>query len=291
MKRRGSLFPGVSGGLLAGLALVVVATLGTTQPTESADNHLRLMTFNIRYGSADDGPNSWAQRRDLVAGIIRGFDPDVLAIQEGLAFQLDELGDALTGYRKLGQHREGGLEGEFSGLYVKEDRFRVLNWGEFWLSPTPDSVASRGWDAALPRMAVWVEIAEVGGGDPVRVYGTHFDHRGETARVESARLLAQHARGGPPSVIMGDLNAGEDSEPLHLLFQEGFRSAILTLHPEETLGTFNGFRDPSGGDRIDHVLVGLGLKATQARILDEHESDLWPSDHFPVTAVVSGGGI
>ncbi len=289
MKRRGSLLPGVSGGLFAVLAVVVLATLGTTNPTVSAQSDLRLMTFNIRYGSADDGPNSWPHRRELVAGIIRGFHPDVLAIQEGLAFQLDELGDVLTAYRKLGQHREGGLEGEFSGLYVKEDRFTVLNWGEFWLSPTPDSVASRGWDAALPRMAVWVEIAEVAGGDLVRVYGTHFDHQGETARVESARLIAGHAEGGPPSVVMGDLNAGEGSDPLRVFFEKGYRSAYSTLHPDSVLGTFNGFRDASGGDRIDHILLAPGLEARQAEIMEGRVEGVWPSDHFPVTAVLSPG--
>ncbi|MFC1662333.1 endonuclease/exonuclease/phosphatase family protein, partial [Gemmatimonadota bacterium] len=142
------------------------------------------MTFNIRYGSAEDGPNSWPARRGLVGDIISRHTPDVLAIQEGLPFQLDDLGNVLNGYRKLGQHRDGGLEGEFSGLYVNEDQVRVTRWGEFWLSPTPDSVGKRGWDAALPRMAVWVDIETRPGGELVRVYGTHFDHRGQQARLE-----------------------------------------------------------------------------------------------------------
>jgi endonuclease/exonuclease/phosphatase family metal-dependent hydrolase len=260
---------------------------GPGQPTP--DNYLRLMTFNIRYGSADDGSNSWPHRRELVADIIHGFDPDVLAIQEGLAFQLEELGDVLTEYRKLGQHRDGGVEGEFSGLYVKEDRFRILDWGEFWLSPTPDSVASRGWDAALPRMAVWVELERADGGWPVRVYGTHFDHQGEMARQESAHLIARHARGGPLSVVMGDLNAGEDSDPLRVFFDRGYRSAFTALHPESDQGTFNGFRDPSGGDRIDHILLAPGLEVFRAEILDGMVGGVWPSDHFPVTAVVEVG--
>lgn len=55
----------------------------------------RTRTFNIRYGSADDGPNAWPHRRELVAGSIRRFSPDVLAIQVGVAFQLEELDDTL----------------------------------------------------------------------------------------------------------------------------------------------------------------------------------------------------
>ena len=268
------------------LATLLVAFYGALAAQDPGDG-LRLMTFNIRYGTADDGPNSWPNRRHLVAGIIARHAPDVLAIQEGLSFQLDELDDVLSGYRKLGQHRDGGSGGEFSGLYVNESRVRVLQWGEIWLSPAPDSVGSRGWDAALPRMAVWVEIEERRGGAPVRIYGTHFDHRGQTARMESARLIARHAEGGPAAVVMGDLNAGEDSEPLSVFFGLGYRSAFSTLHPENEIGTFNGFRDPSGGGRIDHILLDPRLEPRRAEIVSDSVDGIWPSDHFPVMVVVS----
>jgi endonuclease/exonuclease/phosphatase family metal-dependent hydrolase len=248
------------------------------------------MTFNIRYGTADDGDHAWPHRRDLVAEIIRREDADVLAIQEALAFQLEELAPVLADYRKLGQHRDGATGGEFSGLYVRTDRVRLVDWGEFWLSPTPDVVASRGWDAALHRMAVWADVVPEGGDTVVRIYGTHFDHRGEVARVESARLIAEHAStAGRPTVVMGDLNVPDGSEAVRTFADLGYRSAVLALHPDETLGTFNGFTDPTGGSRIDHVLVGPGLRPTRAAILDDRVDGLFPSDHFPVVAVVTAG--
>ena len=252
---------------------------------------LRLMTFNIRYGTADDGDHAWPHRRGLVAEIIRREDADVLAIQEALAFQLEELAPVLAGYRKLGQHRDGGTAGEFSGLYVRGDRVRLVDWGEFWLSPTPDVVASPGWDAALPRMAVWADVVPEGTDTVVRIYGTHFDHRGDVARVESARLIVEHAtEAGRPTVVMGDLNVPEGSEAVRTFAEFGYRSAVATLHPQETRGTFNGFTDPDGGSRrIDHVLVGPGLRPTGAAILDDRVDGLFPSDHFPVVAVVLAG--
>lgn len=253
-----------------------------------APAELRLMTFNIRYGTADDGDHAWPHRRDLVAEIIRREDADILAIQEALAFQLEDLAPVLAGYRKLGQHRDGGTGGEFSGLYVRTDRVRLVDWGEFWLSPTPDVVASRGWDAALHRMAVWADVVPEGSDTVVRIYGTHFDHRGEVARVESARLIAEHAtEAGRPTVVMGDLNVPDGSEAVRIFASRGYRSAVLALHPGETRGTFNGFTDPRGGNRrIDHVLVGPGLRPTSAAILDHRVDGLFPSDHFPVVAVV-----
>jgi endonuclease/exonuclease/phosphatase family metal-dependent hydrolase len=270
------------------LALILAASGGELVATQNADDGLRLMTFNIRYGSADDGSNSWPNRRQLVADIIARNAPDVLAIQEGLAFQLDELSPVLGGYRKLGQHRDGGSEGEFSGLYVNERRVRITQWGQFWLSSTPDSVGSRGWDAALPRTVVWVEIEARDGSDPIRVYGTHFDHRGEVARLESSRLIARHADGGPAAVVMGDLNADEGSDPLGVFWDLGYRSAFRTVHPDRDIGTFNGFRDPSGGRRIDHILLDRRLEARAAEIVVDRIGGVWPSDHFPVTALLTG---
>jgi endonuclease/exonuclease/phosphatase family metal-dependent hydrolase len=247
------------------------------------------MTFNIRYGAADDGENSWPHRRALVAETIRLESPDVLAIQEALAFQLEDLSEALKGYRKLGQHRDGALQGEFSGLYVRMDRVRVLKWGELWLSPIPDSVGSVGWDAALPRMAVWADLQWVGRSGALRVYGTHFDHRGAQARLESARLLLGHADEAPPAVFMGDFNADEEAEPILTFFREGYRSAVLALHPGIGVGTFNGFRDSTGGRRIDHILVDPRLEIRAAAILAAGEEGVWPSDHFPVTARLLAG--
>jgi mRNA deadenylase 3'-5' endonuclease subunit Ccr4 len=40
------------------------------------------MTFNIRYGLADDGENRWENRKSLVIERIRAFDPDLLGLQE-----------------------------------------------------------------------------------------------------------------------------------------------------------------------------------------------------------------
>ncbi|MCG2786090.1 MAG: endonuclease/exonuclease/phosphatase family protein [Anaerolineae bacterium] len=43
---------------------------------------LKVMTFNIRYGTATDGDNPWTRRKNLVIERIRSFDPDLLGLQE-----------------------------------------------------------------------------------------------------------------------------------------------------------------------------------------------------------------
>ncbi len=269
--------------VLALAPLVLLALAACAGPRRHAADELVVMTFNIRYGTAADGEHVWTARVSRVADRIASQAPDVLAIQEGLAFQLDALAEVLVGYRKLGQHREGGDEGEFSGLYVDETRLEVVDWGEFWLSPTPTVVGSRGWDAALPRMAVWADVRLLTGGPVVRVYGTHYDHRGAEARAESSALIEEHAGDLPRVVVTGDFNATDDEPPVRQFLAKRWRSAWLELYPDSTRGTFNGFRDPLGGRRIDHVLY-RGLEVREARILGGKVGRLFPSDHDAVVA-------
>jgi len=270
--------------LLSGCCAVQPAPDRPDESSAAQPSSIEIMSFNIRYGTARDGEHAWPNRRELVAARIEGQQPDVLAIQEALDFQLDELASTLKGYRKLGQHREGGTRGEFSGLYVAEDRWQVLNWGEFWLSPTPDQVGVAGWDAALPRMAVWADLAPVNGGAQIRVYGTHYDHRGKLARAESSALIVAHAAEVAGAVVVtGDFNAIESSAALSPYFSNGFRSAMSELHPADSRGTFNSWSDPTGGRRIDHLLV-RGAQPTRAEILSGRVGELFPSDHDAVVA-------
>ena len=113
-----------------------------------------VMSFNIRYGTASDGENAWPHRRDRVIDCIRSADPDLLGTQETLAFQRDELATGLPGYACVSAGRDDGQDaGEMAALFYREARFERIDTGHFWLSPTPEVVGSKGWDAALPRIA------------------------------------------------------------------------------------------------------------------------------------------
>jgi endonuclease/exonuclease/phosphatase family metal-dependent hydrolase len=266
-------------------------------PPAAEAGPLRMMSFNLRYGTAADGEDRWELRRGFALDVVAGFGPEVLAAQEVLDFQMDELAARFPQLRPLGQHREGGRRGEFSGLLVDERRLEVRDWGELWLSPTPERVGSRGWDAALPRMAVWALLADraAPGSGPFLVCGTHFDHRGAEARLRSAELIgarmaALSAEHRAPVVVMGDLNAGEDSPPLAALRAAGLRDSFRDLHPEATeVGTFSAFRGVTDGAKIDHLLVGEGWRVLAADILRPRRDGRCPSDHEPVVAVLARG--
>lgn len=258
-----------------------------------------VMTFNIRYGTADDGENSWKYRREFVFDVIREAVPDIIGMQEALAFQLNELRDALPGYAKVGVGRDDGLiSGEFSAILYRAEDLDVLEHGTFWFSETPDvpSIASY-WGAALPRICSWVRFMERETGRTFYVYNVHFSSRSREAREKSAALLSDRIAAREheePVIVTGDFNAGEGSAVMGTLVGStestsvaGLKDSFRVLHPDAVdVGTFNGFRGRTTGDKIDAVLISGEWDVVSAEILRTSRSGRYPSDHFPVVATL-----
>jgi endonuclease/exonuclease/phosphatase family metal-dependent hydrolase len=276
--------------IIALYGAVGALTLGCASPAP-----FRVLSFNIRTASANDGPNAWDLRRDLVVETIRGQQPDVIALQEVLFSQVTELRAALPEYGFVGVGRDDGAEqGEFVPIFYRRERFSLLDSGHFWLSATPEQVGSVGWDAALPRMATWVRLrfkdallADV------RIANVHFDHRGERARAESAKLIRRYseALGGQPLVVLGDFNCPPGSEPYRILTEKGrnlaaFVDAQGEQAPAVTGGTFHAFTGQPEGGRIDWILVNRRFKVTAWEVDRRDFDGRYPSDHFPVAATL-----
>lgn len=269
------------------------------QDASSEHPGVAVMTFNIRYGTADDGENSWKYRREFVFDVIREAVPDIIGMQEALGFQLNELRDALPEYAKVGVGRDDGLvSGEFSAILYRAEDFDVLEHGTFWFSETPDvpSIASY-WGAALPRICSWARFMERETGRTFYVYNVHFSSRSREAREKSAALLSDRIvarEHEEPVIVTGDFNAGEGSAVMGTLVGStestsaaGLKDSFRVLHLDAVdVGTFNGFRGRTTGDKIDAVLISGEWDVVSAEILRTSRSGKYPSDHFPVVATL-----
>lgn len=263
-----------------------MATLAepTLRVARLAEATLRVATFNIRNSSAPDGENAWPQRRSVTAEAISALDADVIGLQEVLADQLAYLKGRFQGYAVLGVGRDDGEEaGEHATVLVRPGTWTVESAETRWLSETPSLPGSVGWDAHLPRVAVLVRLR---GPDGVLagIANTHFDHAGEVARLESARLLSRWLRAEPDRqwILLGDLNAVPGSTPYDALLAEGWRDPL----PPATGGTEHDFTGATDRDRIDHVLLDGGWQADKAWVSHHRPSGRLPSDHWPVLANV-----
>lgn len=259
------------------------------------------MSYNVRYATAPDGENHWNKRKDFLAETILNFDPDLLGTQETLATQLEYLATKLTGFESVSAGRDDGKKsGEMAALFFRTARFEKLAEGHFWLSTTTNKTGSKGWDAALPRIASWVKLKDKlePDGLPVLFLNTHLDHRGRQARLESVRLIRQKIEElgkGCQIIVTGDFNAGTDSQPYATFFNndtDGKPSPFLDtyrhLHPpSDQEGTFCGFNPTqTKGPRIDWIACSRDWDVRNATIDLTSRENRTPSDHFAVTAVL-----
>lgn len=252
---------------------------------------LRVMTFNIRVSLAFDGANRWYRRRDLVFDAIRHSRPHLVGIQEATSNQLDEILDALPGFGSIAHNRYAGrIHGSFAPILFDTSRIEASRSGDFWLGPDPGK-RTRAWDAAVPRLCTWAEFVDRSSKDRFVVFNSHFDQRGEVARVESAKLVTTKLAelGHLPRLVTLDLNANETSEPLHIFTEAGFRDTFRDVHPAEKVFTFHAFRGARSKGRlgkIDFVLVDDRWTTVGAEVVRTETEGRLPSDHYPVSSDV-----
>jgi endonuclease/exonuclease/phosphatase family metal-dependent hydrolase len=250
------------------------------------------MSFNIRYGTAPDGENRWELRKDLVIEVVRDFDPQILGLQEALRFQLDEIREALPAFGEIGVGRKDGrTAGEYAAILYDARRLEVLEHGTFWFSDTPAAPGSTGWGNRIPRICTWGRFRAPETGRSLYVFNVHWDHQSQPSRQRSAGLLAarvaERPHPGDPVVVTGDFNAGEANPAMERLRDSGLVDTFRALHPEaEPVGTFNGFKGDRSGEKIDGVLVTPGWQILGAEIVRANREGRYPSDHFPVTAIL-----
>jgi endonuclease/exonuclease/phosphatase family metal-dependent hydrolase len=258
------------------IPLFLIALLGYAQ-------EFGVATYNVRYPSQDDGANVWENRKELFVRSVRSLQADLIGTQELFASQGDYLVSQALEYRWFGVSRRGDASDEHMGVFYRSAKFRLLESGNFWLSPTPKIPGSSAWGMTLPRMATW-GLFEVHGGKQVYFVNRHFPHRREddAARLECAKVLLGFVRQLPadvPVILTGDFNADIDSEPYRLLRQD-----LLEAAPKDATGTFHGFSGKPGRARIDWILYRGALSFEGGEVSRYAEDGKYPSDHFPVTA-------
>ena len=287
-------------------AVFVVAALSGTSNARpagdqaaSAEESLDVMSFNIRYGTARDGDNSWELRRRAVVDVIETYSPEVLGVQEALRFQLDELAEAMPRYKEIGVGRADGVEaGEYAAILVDRSRLEVLDEGTFWFSDTPETPGSTSWGNDIPRICTWARVRERASERSFYVYNVHWDHRSQPSRERGAELLlrriAQRSSPEDPVLVTGDFNAGESSAAFKRLLDDDavrFTDTFRTLNEEATgVGTFNGFEGETNGEKIDAILASDGWEVLASEIVRDAPGGRYPSDHFPVVARVRFSG-
>jgi endonuclease/exonuclease/phosphatase family metal-dependent hydrolase len=259
----------------------------------SAQQQIKVMSYNIRLDVASDGENRWDARKDKLAGLMKYHEADFIGCQEVQHHQLQYIQSVLSEYDHIGVGRDDGKEaGEYSCIFYKKDRFEVVKQSTFWLSPTPN-VVSKGWDAAYNRVCTYGLFKNKKTKQLFWVFNTHFDHIGKTAMLESAKLITAKIKElntkNYPVILSGDLNSKPEEPPIQYLNTTMQNTRTISEEVYGPLETFNEFKFTSKIIRcIDYIFISNEnrLKVKKFATLTDSYDMKYPSDHLPVMATI-----
>lgn len=254
----------------------------------------KIMTYNIRYDTTNDGENQWSKRKAFLSNQIAYNEPDVFGIQEGLYHQVGYLDSTLTNYNYVGIGRDDGkTKGEYSAIFYNTNKLKVLKHATFWLSETPKKI-SVGWDASMERICTYALFKDIKNNQHFWVFNTHFDHRGNEARLQSTKLIVKTIEGLNkkkfPVVLTGDLNLMPESKPIQYLASVlNDSKTVSRTKPFGPTGTFNGFKfDKPVRNRIDYIFTSKeNIIVNKYAVLSDSKDCKYPSDHLPVLVNIS----
>ena len=236
---------------------------------------LVVCSYNIRNANRGDAKNGngWEKRSVYMCQQIQFEDPGVFGCQEVKKEQIDDMLRLMPEYAYVGVGREDGKEGgEYSPVFYKKDRYKLLDSGTFWLAEDPTK-AELGWDAACKRVCSWGHFKDLKTKHTFYFFNTHMDHIGVTARREGAKLIVSKMRElmkkNDPVILTGDFNVDQRSEPFQVFINSGFLNDCyeVSKYRFATNGTFNDFNPLNcSNSRIDHIFVSKNFKVDRYAI-------------------------
>jgi endonuclease/exonuclease/phosphatase family metal-dependent hydrolase len=275
------------------LTLIIAAVLMVLPFTSSAqkqtrDYDLKVMSYNIRLGTAKDGTNSWEYRYPATAMMLKDQMPDVFGVQEAFDFQVKFITENFKEYDCVGVGRDNGKsEGEHMSIFWNKKNVKMLKWGTFWLSETPEK-PSKGWDAKCKRTATWALMKDKKTGKHFYYVNTHLDHRGSEARRQGLNLIVSRIDKinpkGYPMVLTGDFNMKPDDTALAGLEQR-MQSARKIAPKTDNHATLNLWGKGKADMVIDYIYVsGFSACPEYHTITEKYGTWKYVSDHYPIYA-------
>ena len=273
--------------ILLSIATIIPATISC----KKGDQTLKVISYNIRVGKAKDGPNEWNLRKPASPAMIADQQPDIFGLQEALKMQLDYLEENCPDYDHVGIPRDDGKEkGEVMAIFWNTKTQKLLKWGNFWLSETPEE-PSLGWDAKCFRTATWALLKDKRYNKKYYYVNTHLDHMGVEARANGLKLIVDRIDDinpeGYPMILTGDFNVDLGDPCLKSL--EGRMESVRDIAPvTDSLDTFQGFGTGQYGNRVIDYIYESGFSAAPSfeTITKTYENIPFISDHYPVAAVL-----
>ena len=255
---------------------------------------LSVISFNIRVpgdilSEIRNEKNSWSSRKSATPAMIKDYCPDIFGVQEALSDQLTYVGENLPNYSYVGVGRDDGKKsGEIMAIFYNTSKIKLLEWGTYWLSETPDE-HSKGWDAGYKRTMTWAKMQMKYSGKEFFYVNTHLDNEGPLARENGLKLIldkiAEKNSDNHPVVLTGDFNIIPTDSVLDVLADAEMLDARTTAPKTDNLATFNDWGNKNTEKVIDYIYYrGFSSCPEYETIVKQYANIQYISDHYPIVA-------
>jgi endonuclease/exonuclease/phosphatase family metal-dependent hydrolase len=246
---------------------------------------LRIMTLNLRFGRAPDGPHAWPKRKGALPLLFADHPADIYCFQEANDFQVNELRAILPNHAVSGI-RPGAPPFWQHNVVFTPEQWPIQKRDRFFVSPTPD-IPSRMRVSKWPRQGTIVHLHTPTG--PLICVNTHFDFA-PVMQVEGAAVIRHRLTDYPtdcPCILTGDFNAspgGAGFEAFTGPPPDGPHRQFVSAFSSPFPATYHAFTGKTDGAHIDWILHTCDLRVDRAFTVTEPFDGVLPSDHFPVVA-------
>lgn len=275
---------------IAAAVALLTSVAPAIQAQETEGGKLTVMSFNIRNSEANDGTNSWQYRYPATFEMLEKLKPDVVGMQEVLPLQRAMLDEYAEGYKGVGIGREDGKKkGEQTCIFWNTKTIKMLKWGTFWLSETPEK-PSGSWDTACWRTATWALMKDKRNGRKFYFVNTHLDHVSGLARINGLNLIVSRISSinpeGYPMVLAGDFNVKLDDPCLKALDGKMLSARETAPEPHDNGVTWHNWGRKRNA-LLDYIYYsGFSECASFRRVTEKFADRPFVSDHYPIISVL-----
>ena len=254
---------------------------------ESADT-ITVMSTNVRfYNPLDFLKKSWFYRASLIIDDINSVKPDIIGFQEATFIHYNYLKNAMPDYSSAMAYRDDFILSEGCPIFYRADKFELVDCGSFWLSETPE-VMSKDWGSEHYRICVYVVLKEIATGEEFAVFNTHLDNTSDQARINGIKVVLNKIDefGNLPSILMGDMNAKDNSETMMSAY-ESFDDAMLLAPVTDDTPTYHNWGNQDKAKRIDYILTSKSdATVSEYHVIDNCHDGSYSSDHASIYAKI-----
>ena len=258
-------------------------------------NVISLFDLNIRFLNTVDGINIWDNRKSkLVQSILNSY-ADILFFQEITKIQYEYIDYNLCSvYEFVGVYRDATDASEKCSISYNVFKYTLNDWGQFWLSSTPDVPCSNDFKNFFPRICTWASLKQINGVD-LLFFNVHLDHVNFGAHLQSIKVvlfeIEKIIMRFPETkyVFLGGCFYNEEDDPtVEEVRNNGFKEVMF----ENTFHDFTGEADRHWDylfwKELDVEDRGT-LSLTRSVVLKDDsvvdkERKIFISDHYPVIA-------